>query len=254
VRTRPVRIETIQNKVELKMKKTLFATASLAATAMMLPVTAHALDYLFAGATVTSEYTSQGGKLSDGLSFPPYVEAGIGNFYFGAYAATADDGFAGYSVEYGPYFGYRSSIGKLSYDAALYFYQFDNDVESYEELTLSLGYAVTDAFSIGAYVGYADDIEDGFGTDQTELSLNASYATGFNDITIVASYGNVDFSTPGFGSVDWDFWSVGFEMPLGDSAGLEVLYHGSDAVSGVDVADSADGLITVAVSFDFSLR
>jgi hypothetical protein len=182
------------------------------------------------------------------------VEAGIGNFYFGAYAATADDNFAGYGVEYGPYFGYRSSIGNFSYDAALYFYQFDNDVESYEELTLSLGYAVTEAFSVGAYVGYADDIEDGFGTDQTELSLNASYSTGFNDITLVAEYGNVEFSTPGFGSSDWDFWSVGFEMPVGELGNLEILYHGSGAEDGVDVVESTDGLFTVALSFDFSLR
>ena len=64
----------------------------------------------------------------------------------------------------------------------------------------------------------------------------------------------MEFSTPGFGSSDWDFWSVGFEMPLGDTASLEVLYHGSDAVDGVDVTESTDGLITFAISADFSLR
>jgi hypothetical protein len=35
------------------MKKTLFATASLAATVTMLPATASALDYVFAGGKVT---------------------------------------------------------------------------------------------------------------------------------------------------------------------------------------------------------
>lgn len=236
------------------MKKTLFATASLAASTTMLPSTASALDYVFAGGTIASEYVSQGARLSDGPSFQPYIEAGIRNFYFGAYAATADEDFAGYGVEYAPYVGYRSSIGNFSYDATLFFYQFDNDVKSYEELTLSLGYAVTEAFSIGAYVGYADDIEDGFGTDQTELSLNASYLTDFYDISLVAEYGNVKFSTPGFGSIDYDFWSVGFNIPLSDSVGIEALYNGSDAVDGVDVTKSADGLFTVAISFDFSLR
>lgn len=168
---------------------------------------------------------------------------------YGAYAATANEDFAGYGLEYGPYVGYRGAFGGLTYDATAYYYVFDNDVESYTEFTLALGYSVTTAFAVGGYVGYAPDIEDGFETDQLELGVDVSYATGFSDVSILAEYGTVTFETPGFGSFESEFWSVGVGMPLGSSASLEARYHGSD----VEGDGSADDLFTIAISTDFGL-
>lgn len=234
------------------MKKTLFATASLVVTATMTATTASALDYLFGGVSVTSEYVSQGLELSDGLSALTYIEGGLSGFYLGAYYQTADEEFAGYDWEAGPYVGYRGSLGSFSYDASLYHYEFSDDVDSYQELILQASFAVTEEFSVGAYYGYAEDLGP-FTDQQDEWRLNASYATGWNDITLVAEYGNVDFDFGDFGSSDWDFWSVGFDVPFADIWRAEVRYHGSDAEDGVD-GFAADGLITVAIAVDFSLR
>ncbi|WP_187431630.1 hypothetical protein ROLI_013840 [Roseobacter fucihabitans] len=233
------------------MKHHLIA-AAIGTTAISVPSSSYALDYLFGGVSAMSEYVSQGLELSDGLSALTYLEGGLSGFYLGAYYQTADEDFAGYDWEAGPYVGYRGALGSFSYDASVYHYEFSDDVDSYQELILQASYAVTDAISVGAYYGYAEDLGP-FTDQQDEWRVSASYATGWNDVTLVAEYGNADFDFGEFGSSDWDFWSIGADIPFADNWRAELRYNSSDAEDGVD-GFAADDLFTIAIAVDFSLR
>jgi uncharacterized protein (TIGR02001 family) len=136
--------------------------ASLAALALSVPgaVTAQELS-VSAGASIVSEYMSQGFELSDGAALQPYIELGYGGFYAGIWATHTDADSAGATREIDYYLGYRGEAGSFFYDVGYAYYTYDtiSFAEEYGEVLLSAGYGLTESFFLTVDYGYAAEFE-----------------------------------------------------------------------------------------------
>ncbi|NUB44376.1 hypothetical protein GEU84_008275 [Fertoebacter nigrum] len=205
-----------------------FLTLSLAA----LPGLVAAQEIsVYAGFALTSEYVSSGLKQSDGPALQPYVEAEINGFYAGIWASNTDSTLVGAKSEVDLYFGYRNTVGALSYDLgyARYFY-FSPDDDCCGEFTLALDYALGDVASVGLYVSH--DPEANSLSPVARFDYYASDA-----ISLATTYGRSDGSH--------NYWTAGGSYALSDTTALDLTWHDSN----ID-----EGIAVLSLSMDFSLR
>jgi uncharacterized protein (TIGR02001 family) len=226
------------------MHRLLVSTA--AALALAPAAQAEELGVSF-GLAVTSEYVSQGQRLSDGPAFQPYAELGFGGFYFGGYVSNVDPDITLADYEAGLYLGYRGEVGSFSYDvgALYYFYNeafADSPPTDYGEFVLSGTYGFTENLYLTGRIAHAPEFE------QNDLSMTVDYYTALSGLGLAATYGNVDAD---FG--DWNYWSVGANYTVSDMVSFDLTYHDSDADPEIGLVNT-DGLFVATLSFDFSLR
>lgn len=212
---------------------------------LLAPVAAQAEELSFSfGATIASEYVSNGLRFSDGPVLQPYVELGFGGLYAGAYTTNADADLAFYTRETGFSVGYRGEAGSFSYDASVNYYVFeeafeDTPLEDYAEAVFSGTFAASEAFYITGEIGIAPEF------DQTDVSLRVDYYTAVEGLSVDATYGTVEAN---FGS--WDYWSLGANYAVNETVGFSLAYHDSNATSAIGT--SADGLFVASVNVAFS--
>jgi uncharacterized protein (TIGR02001 family) len=213
------------------MRKFLASTALVAALGAPSFAAAEGLSFS-AGATLTSRYMANGIAQTTGAAFQPWVEGEVNGFYFGAWLSNTAKSIVGSSSEIDLYFGYRNEVGKFSYDVgyARYFYQ-NPRVDCCGEIIVNLGYAPTDALSLGVRVAHDPKAK------VTNTSVSAGYA--INDkISLEAKYGKLNKG-------GHKYWSVGGSYALNDSLGLGVAYHDTSITKGRAV---------VSLDYSFSFR
>lgn len=170
-----------------------------------------AQDLSLYGGTALQYYT----KNDDGpkkIDLNGYLELDYRGFYGGVWAELTDwDD----STEVDLYLGYRGEAGQFSYDVNYYYYIYTETPsdDDYGELGLSLGYAVSDVFSLGAEAYH-----------QPESGDNSAYLTAslapWDKVGLDASYGR--YQSAG----DWaNEWEVGLRYALGDETALDLRYY-----------------------------
>lgn len=199
------------------------------------------------GATVASEYVSNGIRYADGAVVQPFVEVGFGGFYAGAYASNLDENRTAASTEYGLSLGYRGEIERLSYDIGIAHYSYaeafpDFPVEDYAEAYVSGTFAVSDTFYVTASAAVAPEY------DQTNLSVRADYYTAVEGLSVGAEIGRLDAN---YGT--WTYWSVDAAYAVTETVSLGLAYHDTTVDPALGLFDT-DGLFVASVSFAFSLR
>lgn len=213
-----------------------------------LPAAAQADDVRFSfGATLASEYVSNGIRYADGATVQPFVELGYGGFYAGAYASNMDENRTAASTEYGVSLGYRGEVDRFSYDIGLAYYMYaeafpDFPVEDYAEAYLSGTLAVTEMVYVTASAAVAPEY------DQTNLSLRADYYTAIEGLSVGAEIGRLDAN---YGT--WTYWSVDAAYAVNDTVSLGLAYHDTTVDPALGLFDT-DGLLVASVSFTFNLR
>ncbi|MDO9524670.1 MAG: TorF family putative porin [Gemmobacter sp.] len=210
----------------------LLASSALALTVAVPSLSAAQDVSVSAGFTLTSRYIASGIEQTKGAAFQPYVEAEINGFYAGIWASNVSKALLGSSSEVDLYAGYRNEVGKFSYDIgyARYLYR-GPSVNCCGEIILSLGYAVTDTFNVGATVKH----------DPSASITNTSISMDFSPvdkITLAAAAGEI--SKGGH-----SYWSVGGSYALTDNTSLDLTWHDTNITK---------GLVVASVSMDFSLR
>ena len=200
------------------------------------------------GATVLSEYVSDGIRYSDGVAFQPYVELGFGSIYAGAYITNVDPDLTGADLETGLSVGYRSEAGSFSYDVSLNYYMYheafdDFPVEDYAEAIASGTFAASDSLYLTAEVGIAPEY------DQTDVSLRVDYYTPVEGLSLDATFGRLDAD---YGT--WNYWSAGATYAVQETVALSLAYHDSNVNEVETGLRSSDGLFVAMLSVDFSLR
>lgn len=213
------------------MRKFLASTALVAALAAPTFAAAEGLSFS-AGATLTSHYLANGIKQTSGVAFQPWVEGEVNGFYFGAWLSNTSKAIVGSSSEIDLYFGYRSEIGKFSYDVgyARYFYQ-NPRVDCCGEIIVNLGFAATDALSLGVRVAHDPKAK------VTNSSLSAGYALS-DKFSLEAKYGKINKG-------GHKYWSVGGSYAINDSFGIGLAYHDTSITKGVAV---------LSLDYSFSFR
>lgn len=168
------------------------------------------------GVDFTSNYISNGVSETDGgPAIQPWVEASIGNFYFGTWMSNVDFG-AGdnNSWETDLFLGYRDAISdQLSYDLGYARYFYDASGDDGGEIIGNLTYSPVSNLDLTARVAYNPDSEN------WNYSAAANY--GITDVLSVAGqYGHSEFW-------DHDYWVVGGSYAFSNTMAANVAYHGS---------------------------
>ena len=187
------------------------------------------------GATVTSEYISNGIRYSDGMALQPYVELGFGGIFAGAYASNVDADLTGADIEYGLSLGYRGEVDTFSYDIGLSYYIFeeafsDFPVEASGEASASGTLAVSDTFYATAKAVITPEY------DQAKLSLRGDYYNAIKGLSAGAIVGRVESNCG-----DWDYWSVDVAYSVSEQVSLGLAYHDTNLDPDLGLADT-DGL------------
>jgi uncharacterized protein (TIGR02001 family) len=196
------------------------------------------------GATIASEYVSNGIRFSDGPVVQPYVELGFGGFYAGAYASNIDADLTGADIEYGLSLGYRGEAGSLSFDAGIAYYLYDEafpgfPVEDYAEAYASGTLAVTETVYVTASAAIAPEY------DQTNLSLRADYYTAVEGLSVGAIVGRLEAN---YGA--WTYWSVDATYAVAEQVSVGIGYHDTNVDPALGLFDT-DGLFVASVSIAF---
>jgi uncharacterized protein (TIGR02001 family) len=199
------------------------------------------------GATVATEYVSDGIRYSDGVAFQPYVDVAFGSAYAGAYTTNVDADLTGADRETGLSLGYRGEAGRFSYDVSVNYYVYDEafddfPVEDYAETVASATFAVSESLYLTGEIAIAPEY------DQTGLSVRADYYTSVEGLSLDATFGRVDAN---FGA--WNYWSAGATYAVQDTLGLSLAYHDSNVSEDTGLLNS-EGLFVASVTVDFSLR
>ena len=200
------------------------------------------------GATVVSEYVSNGIRYSDGAAFQPYAEVGFGGAYAGVYTTNVDPDLTSADRETGLSLGYRGEAGSFSYDVSVNYYLYDEafedtPVEDSAEVIASGTFAASESLYLTGKIGIAPEY------DQTSLSARVDYYTAVEGLSLDATYGRVDTN---YGS--WNHWSVGATYAIQETIGLSLAYHDSNVDEDETGLLNSDGLFTAAFTVDFSLR
>lgn len=218
--------------------------------AFALPVTAVQASEisLSFGATMVSEYVSDGIRYSDGLAFQPFAEVGFGGAYAGIYTSNIDADLTGADRETGLSLGYRGDVGSFSYDVSVNYYMYDEafddfPVEDYTEVVASGTFAISESFYLTGEAAIAPEF------DLTSLSARVDYFTAVEGLSLDATFGRVDAN---YGS--WNHWSVGATYAIQESIGFSLAYHDSNVDEDATGLLNSDGLLTAAFTVDFSLR
>jgi uncharacterized protein (TIGR02001 family) len=194
------------------------------------------------GASLVTEYMSQGFELSDGPAFQPYAELGFGGFYAGIWASNGSREFLGAKYEIDVYAGYRGGYGDLFYDVGYFYYFFEDETfaNEYGELVVSGGFGILDTVFVTGSVGYAPEY-----FDQVDVSLTGDYYTPIPGVSITSTIGRVDTD---FGV--WTYFSAGGAYQVADNVSLGVAYHHAD--DGGRFLGVTDGIVVGTLSIDFS--
>lgn len=174
------------------------------------------------GATVATEYVSDGIRYSDGVAFQPYAEVGLGAAYAGVYTTNVEADLTGADRETGLSLGLRGEAGSFSYDLSVNYYLYDEafddfPVEDYAETIASGTLAVNESLYLTGEVAIAPEY------DQTGLSVRADYYTTVEGLSLDATFGRVDAN---YGA--WNYWSAGATYALMENASLSLAYHDSN--------------------------
>lgn len=196
------------------------------------------------GATIASEYVSNGIRYSDGPVVQPYVELGFGGFYAGAYASNVDADLTAADIEYGLSLGYRGEAGSFTFDAGIAYYLYDEafpgfPVEDYAEAYASGTLAVTETVYVTASAAIAPEY------DQTNLSLRADYYTAVEGLSVGAIVGRLDAN---YGA--WTYWSVDATYAVAEQVSVGIGYHDTNVDPALGLFDT-DGLFVASVSIAF---
>lgn len=186
------------------------------------------------GVDFTSDYISSGVTNSDGkAAIQPWVEAEVGNFYFGTWMSNVDFGGAtSDSWETDLYAGYRNAISdQLSYDIGYARYFYDSTGNDSGEIIGQLTFSPSAKFDLTGYAAY---------DPSNELwNYRAEADFGVNDrVSLHGQYGHSEF---------WghDYWLVGGSYAFNDFAAANVTYHGTDN----DVLGDAGWVATLSFVF-----
>ncbi|MCP4819289.1 MAG: hypothetical protein GY883_08875 [Shimia sp.] len=172
------------------------------------------------GVDVTSNYITEGVSQTDGgVAIQPWIEASVGNFYFGTWMSNVDINMSGGanddSWETDVFAGYRNDISdRLSYDVGYVRYIYNRAGSSYGELTGSLNFAATDNLDLTAYVAYDPTSKNWHYRGDVEVAVATNLSVG-------AHYGHSD-------GYDHDYWGVGSTYAFNDAMAVNVSYNGSD--------------------------
>jgi hypothetical protein len=220
-----------------------FAVAGVFGLAVPATVQAEEVSFSF-GATVASEYVSNGLRYTDGVAIQPYVELGYAGFYAGAYTTNTEGDLTFYDRETGFSLGYRGEAGSFSYDVSLNYYVFDETfedvpIEDYAEAVFSGTVAASETFYVTGEIGIAPEY------DQTDVSLRVDYYTPVEGLSLDATVGSVDANY-----ASWDYWSVGANYAVNETVGFGLAYHDSNATE--DAGTNTDGLFVASVNIAFS--
>lgn len=179
--------------------------------AVMGFVPASAQDLTLYGGTALQFHT----KNDDGpkkIDLNAYLELEYRGLYGGIWGEVTD--WEDYS-EVDLYLGYRGEVGKFSYDVNYYYYIYTETPsdDDYGELGLSLGYAVTDSFSLGADVYHQPESKD-----------NSAYVTASfyptAKLWLDASFGR--YEVAGDGANEWE---IGVGYMIGDETSVDLRYY-----------------------------
>jgi uncharacterized protein (TIGR02001 family) len=182
-----------------------------------------------AGATVTSDYISDGISQSGGPALQGYVEAqGSSGFYAGVWGSTIDSG--GDSVEVDLSLGYRGgNAGGFTYDMGYTRYVYIDSGDCCGEIGLSLGIPVTPA------IGLTADLAVDPSAHSTTVSLTGDYALS-SAFGLSATLGRSD-------SDDNVFGKLGATYDFSDAVSVEAAVHDTS---------NTDTVASLSVSFDLS--
>jgi len=236
--------------------RSLCATTAMTATlAFMAPTTVTAQDIsIFTGIDASNAYVAQGLIFDENVVIQPYIEASVGGAYFGIYHSSVDQDLTLADNETGIYAGYRGEAGPVFYDAAVFYYYYDEPFKEfipdfgtaeellpveYAEYIVSASFGATNSLFLTGRIAAAPEFE------QVDLSVLADYYSEAGP-TWTAQYGNVDAD---FG--EWAYWKVGTSIPLGGVTSFDIFYHDTDASSSIGKA--TNGTIVTTLSIDLSV-
>lgn len=169
------------------------------------------------GVDVTSNYISEGVSQTNGkAAVQPWVEAAIGDFYFGTWMSNVDFG-AGTSDSWEAdfYAGYSADLGAgLTYDIGYVRYFYNKTGNAYGELTNTLSFAASDRVDLTGFVAYDPDSRNWQYRGELAYALNDA-------LSFDGHYGHSDLE-------DHNYWRVGGTYALNDSVAFDVSYNGSD--------------------------
>jgi|GEM_PF-5158046 len=211
------------------MKKTNIIGATLAMLA--LPVAVQAQEFSL-DAGIAANYVVLADSFDeDSIYGEGYVEGSYAGFFGGLWLGSVDGGAYDYDMEI--YAGYGNDLASgLSYSLTLTGYYEDSDYADYD-VTLGLGYGISDAISVGGEIAYAPDSE------VTDVSASVGYA--FSDaISTYVLLGTVDDSTGG----DYNYAEVGASYGFAEGAAFSLLYED---------ADNAASTLSFILSYDFNV-
>lgn len=169
------------------------------------------------GVDLTSNYISNGVSQTDGkAAVQPWVEAQIGNFYFGTWMSNVDFGAGDRDTwETDLYAGYRNAINdQWSYDLGYARYFYDATGNDSGEIIGQLTYSPVSNLDLTGYVAYDPDSEF------FNYRMEAGY--GITDVVSVnGEYGHSEYW-------DHDYWSVGATYAFTNQVAANVSYFGKD--------------------------
>lgn len=206
---------------------------------MGAPATAHSAEVsLYFGATVATEYVSDGIRFSNGPTVQPYVELGFAGLHAGAYVSNVDANLTGANAEYDLSVGRRGEAGKLGYNIGIAYYSYDEAVADYPagdsaETCGSVTLAATDTLYLTVKAAFAPE------NDQTNLSMRADYDPALDGLSVGAIIGQVNSN---YG--DWNYWSINAACAVFDKVSAGLAYHDTNLDPALGLADRSGLIVT----------
>jgi uncharacterized protein (TIGR02001 family) len=203
-----------------------------ALAAGLIPHLVQAQELSFSGTiTATSDYVFRSVTFSDNRpALQPYLELGYGNAYAGLFISNVDFGDGDPNdIEVDYVLGYRDETASgLSYDISYARFTFDN-ANSAGEVTLLLGYPISDQFGLTSAFAYDPDART--------LASEAGLTYAVNDkITLSGVYGYEEL-------LSHNYWDFGINYAATDSVSIDLRYFDTDD-------DDAFGALAVTYAFD----
>jgi uncharacterized protein (TIGR02001 family) len=189
-----------------------FAASAAAIALLALGAPAQAQNFTISGGySLTSAYMLYGRPVGDPrASIQGYSEFETGGFYLGAAFASLRRGPD--RLESRLYFGFRNSVGALSYDLGYDRYFYNKTGNCCGEVTLALDYDAPFGMTFGTALTYEHT------NSYYVVSVNAGY--DFSDMVgVSAEFGRVESSH--------NFWNVGVTVSPMAFTSIDLRYHDS---------------------------